>query len=45
MYWVLFLSLLILALAVYSFYCTTQLLKEYKQKYGKDFERFLNGHK
>lgn len=45
MYWVLFLSLLILALAFYSFYCTTKLLKEYKYKYGKDFERFINGHK
>lgn len=45
MYIVLGLSALILALGVYSFYCTTQLLKEYKQKYGKDFEVFLNGHK
>lgn len=45
MHIILFLSLIVLALGVYAFYCTTKLLKEYKQKYGKDFERFINGHK
>lgn len=41
----LILNLIILAISIYAFYSTTQLLKEYKYKYGKDFERFINEHK